>query len=81
MKLRLLLKGIGISAVMPWFVYFIALGLQARMQSQQSDFQYHDSYFLVLNVGWKGYAIGFAVCFVLLAIGYALYMAAKKVKS
>ncbi|NBD22343.1 hypothetical protein [Paenibacillus glycinis] len=81
MKLRLLLAGLGISAAFPWLVYFILLGMQAKFQTQTNDFQYHDSYFMVMHVGWTGYAICFLACFALFLIGYAAYSLTRKVKS
>ena len=81
MKLRLLLAGLGISAAFPWLVYFIFLGMQAKFLTQKNDFQYHDSYFVVMHVGWTGYAISFLACFAICLIGYAAYTLTRKVKS
>ncbi|WP_219836781.1 hypothetical protein [Paenibacillus sp. R14(2021)] len=78
MRLRQLSTAVAVSAAVPLIIYLLLLGAQAVIKHQETDFQYHDSYFLVLHVGWVGYGACFLLCFALYLAIFAVFRAIRR---
>ncbi|SDW68026.1 hypothetical protein [Paenibacillus sp. CF384] len=55
MTRRQAVVGAILSLIFPSLVYVILYVIVALKNRAEQDFAYHDSYFLVMHVGWGGY--------------------------
>ncbi|SFT20043.1 hypothetical protein [Paenibacillus sp. BC26] len=70
--------GAVLSLAFPGIVYAILYAIVELKNRQPQDYAYHDSYFLVMHVGWIGYMTCAAIVMVFYAIAVTGYRFVKR---
>ncbi|MBM7564727.1 hypothetical protein [Paenibacillus sacheonensis] len=78
---RTISAGAAIAVLFPGIAYLALLGIQTVLQHDPGDFQYRDSYFLVVHFGWAGYLLSTAAMALLYTAVCVLHAALRRIKS
>lgn len=73
LKLRQIITGVALSLVVTGLIYFVPVFIQNRLNNNANVLQYHDSYFVVVHLGWMDYSACFLAALFIYFAGLMIY--------